>query len=865
MSFHYRDLRKTHSHLLPFFQNACNFWAGIQDLNQKMLESIKKTTLSSEYLYIDIDFYFPLSRRRGEFHLFADILYHITRIDHRSGHVFLNYYKNTTHPVASVHKDIIFFTKNCPRYLKNIHKAFSFIFSFPHPGQQSFLFRQLGCIIGISPGVIPDFLSLYTQRLSAYPWPVFQKWLKRGIDLITSRRIEEGMEYLLIRSKESRWLLNLNHVTLSDLKNILKIYCSSLSGREMIIAGLDSSGFGLKSPYTDGRTIFLPAEIDYFNNPEQNERVFTAIAAQQAASVGMGTFELNTQILPFRTELRERYGTQLPQIIDNVRKQWQDRARRIHERPDGEIEVVFPGERSLTVLNSQHEKFFYSFPTPGFARELFILIENSRIEFKLSSVYPGLKEDFTFLNKYLWEKRPEIRPPKEDRQAQFFAVLEALIQHSLVKKWKGDTGSQKLKYQIYYVTHEYDAICNESNSVQDSARITFILYNYFFDNFPLVTIMNQETESQTIQMEDKPEILPEIVLDVAPELLKEETAHINPEELKEGDEEQAIDLSSLRQEKVFQELFNESVKNDDIRIFRYPEYNCYRGCFERNHCTLFERPLEPVESDYYERVKQQYKAEYKRIKNRFLYLKAEEMEISRRWFSGEDIHMMDSLDYTVSLKRSEVPDEKIYFRRIKNRRDIVTAVLIDASSSTDEAIHNTKKIEIEKAALTLLSSALSIIGDTFGLFSFFSMGRRRIFYNIIKDFDEPWERSAQNRIPQVKAYASNRDGCAIRHTTSKLLAQPNKIKLFILLSDGIPADVDYGSRSSSETSKYAIEDTRRAILESRQQGIIPYCITIDRFAREYIPHLYGDFQYAVLDDAARLPEKMSRLYLRLTR
>jgi nitric oxide reductase NorD protein len=85
-----------------------------------------------------------------------------------------------------------------------------------------------------------------------------------------------------------------------------------------------------------------------------------------------------------------------------------------------------------------------------------------------------------------------------------------------------------------------------------------------------------------------------------------------------------------------------------------------------------------------------------------------------------------------------------------------------------------------------------------------------------------------------------------------------------MLSDGVPADAGYGGASSAETSRYAIEDTRRAILDARTHGIIPYCVTIDRFAKRYIPHLYGDRHHCLIDDVVKLPDRMWRLYARLT-
>jgi len=55
--------------------------------------------------------------------------------------------------------------------------------------------------------------------------------------------------------------------------------------------------------------------------------------------------------------------------------------------------------------------------------------------------------------------------------------------------------------------------------------------------------------------------------------------------------------------------------------------------------------------------------------------------------------------------------------------------------------------------------------------------------------------------------------------------------------------------------------TRRADLSS---GIHPFCITIDTEARDYLPHMYGAVNYAVIDEVRKLPLKVSDIYRRLT-
>ncbi len=69
----------------------------------------------------------------------------------------------------------------------------------------------------------------------------------------------------------------------------------------------------------------------------------------------------------------------------------------------------------------------------------------------------------------------------------------------------------------------------------------------------------------------------------------------------------------------------------------------------------------------------------------------------------------------------------------------------------------------------------------------------------------------------------------------------------LLLSGGKPNDVDtYGGR-------YGIEDTRQAVAEARLQGLMPFCLTVDREAPAYLPTIFGPGGFAVLSGPELLP------------
>jgi len=54
------------------------------------------------------------------------------------------------------------------------------------------------------------------------------------------------------------------------------------------------------------------------------------------------------------------------------------------------------------------------------------------------------------------------------------------------------------------------------------------------------------------------------------------------------------------------------------------------------------------------------------------------------------------------------------------------------------------------------------------------------------------------------------------------------------------------------------------LIEAKRSGIHPFCITIDSEAKDYLPHMYGAVNYAVIDEVRKLPLKVSDIYRRLT-
>jgi nitric oxide reductase NorD protein len=87
---------------------------------------------------------------------------------------------------------------------------------------------------------------------------------------------------------------------------------------------------------------------------------------------------------------------------------------------------------------------------------------------------------------------------------------------------------------------------------------------------------------------------------------------------------------------------------------------------------------------------------------------------------------------------------------------------------------------------------------------------------------------------------------------------PSRLRLLIVISDGKPEDYD------DYKGDYAIEDTRKALLEAKGCGIYPFCITIDKMAQGYLAHMFGRRNYIFIDNVHSLPAKMPEMYRLLT-
>ena len=240
------------------------------------------------------------------------------------------------------------------------------------------------------------------------------------------------------------------------------------------------------------------------------------------------------------------------------------------------------------------------------------------------------------------------------------------------------------------------------------------------------------------------------------------------------------------------------------------------------------------------------------------------LQPGRRWLKARPDGSELDLDAVVRAQTDRAvgrhPSDQLYLSLEKRERDLACLVLADLSLSTDAWVSSDARvIDVIRDALLLFGEALGATGDRFAIAGFSSVRRSQVRFHRLKDFGDRFDDRIRGRISAIKPGYYTRLGAAVRRASQLLAAEPAARRILLILSDGKPNDLDLYE------GRYGIEDSRVAISEARRQGLVPFCVTIDREGAGYLPHLFGPAGYAVIRRPEELPAQLPLFYAQLTR
>jgi len=291
----------------------------------------------------------------------------------------------------------------------------------------------------------------------------------------------------------------------------------------------------------------------------------------------------------------------------------------------------------------------------------------------------------------------------------------------------------------------------------------------------------------------------------------------------------------------------------DQNAFLYDEWDCTRRAHRRRWCAVREREIEPdYASGFVGDTLQKYRGHIKSLRRSFEALR-DEYRILKRQPHGESLDFDALVEAIADVRSGMEMTSRIYRKAHRVERNIAVMLMVDMSGSTKGWINLA-----QREALILLAEALGSLDDRYAIYGFSGNTRKRCEVFRIKTFEEDYDDEVRARISAIEPQDYTRMGATIRHLSHLLDKVDARVKLLVTLSDGKPDDYD------AYHGEYGIEDTRMALLEARQRGIHPFCITIDEEARDYLPHMYGDSRFVLIDEIDKLPYRISEIYRSLT-
>jgi hypothetical protein len=708
----------------------------------------------------------------------------------------------------------------------------------------------------------------------------FESWFKVGMEVL-QYSIEGGRSFFALETAKALASVEqaMAGVPLRQVARTLKLFVEALSGSAVTIRAAEPHapvGKGGMRPAVsaDGRTISLPPVLRRYPTREQNIRLYTIMTAHEAGHLEYGTHRLDF-----------------------------DRLRDV----SAAVQTRYRRDRAVPLTSLA--ELFDDYPQPRLIQDIWTVLEDARVEFRLKHDYPGLRDDLALL----------AREAVTTRSLLHGMSVREMIVDSLLLLSTAERGGVEIPETIRDLVEPAWDLCQTiltpAAAAEDVVRLADRLYVMLEEHVGITTASSDQDQEAEIDQGLGPQSSEQQTSnyrpvtnwayrgEMDPHLIRRQErgneAGSEPEtsEMATTDRgqpgspapgaisigsgpERATDserlMSGSQPSPILERLLSlptesdhqTSVGHEVDRVYTYDEWDGALQDYRAGWCRVVEQRVVEGGSDFASTVRTKHGAAMRLLRRYFESIRPSELRRLHGQTDGEEIDLDAAIRHRIDLKAGAEPSDRLYLHRQKRDRSVVAAFLVDLSGSTSRHIAHASPqdtmtapacriIDVEKEGLVLLSDALDALGDQYAIYGYSGQGRAAVDFRVLKDFDEPDSKGASERIGALEPLQQNRDGAAIRHATRKLREREAKVRLLILLSDGKPLDDRYAD-------EYSLEDTKMALREARQQGIEPFCITVDRQADDYLRRMYGDVGFVVIDQAEALPQRLPRIYQRLT-
>ncbi|MFO7965755.1 MAG: hypothetical protein R6U50_17650 [Desulfobacterales bacterium] len=758
---------------------------------------------------------------------------------------------------------------------QNIAKDFDLLMNAlqnrPYPSRETIL-GESGRLVDFSVDAARAFIRHIPDVLTQIP----VEFLGRFTEFALSR-INTGYDlvsYFSLSSTDAivqmeRWK---NAVLLEDYSQILSIFAQALTGHTLHVKksskqdSLRESGI---YPFTDGKTIFLPPYIADGTTPIENFNCYKAATAHQAGYLEFESFKngLNPMLHIFEC------------------------------LPDKEL-----------------------------VRDIFLILEDGRIDWMLTSNYPGLTEDLReAVSRGLKGRTPLEKLPL------WSSLTEMLLRMTLSGMGLNDiefSPPASLGRHVDFLQQALTGFYQKATTIRHCFLKTFEIYRYIrrLPNTPPLSCEPFKRTDANAERHVYQKMQPLLYRGMANPSKPYEPVSLNAEKMEAANEETGAPLSPEEIKKLLDGMdpleilkvvedkikssqglqladrsdipFSKSPQESDFhpdastapdRLLRhnsdsvdgpfyYDEWDFLQGAYRKKWCRLSEKTVQGTRSALIEDIYRDHADLIRRVRRQFQQIRPQNLDVVPRVEWGDEIDLPSAIQVVVDKRSGSQPTDKIFIRKEKKIRKIAVLLLIDMSASTgnpasslkegerintscpsasESAKEGKKIIDIEIESLVVLAEALEALNDEYAIYGFSGFGRKKVDFYRIKDFEDVYSDELKERIAGIAPKQSTRMGPAIRHAAEKMAALENSQRLLVLLSDGFPQDSDYGEDRSSH--EYGLHDTMMALLEAKNHGVQPFCITVDQGGSDYLKKMCDPRNYLVIRDIFSLPEVLPKV------
>ncbi len=668
---------------------------------------------------------------------------------------------------------------------------------------QDFVLRCAAMVGRTSSGMAFNFVTHVCSALRLMNEDGVESWLLHCMDIYDTR----GLHPAVVAFKEvdafaREYKARSTGLALDEVVNVLEGFVHGLNGRRLKIeAG--------EQVYTDTETLYLPATVSPFPDRDANFQLYKAMVVHLWAQTWYGTWRENIPAVLARFGDYEQ-ALACFHALETLRL-------------DAQIRRTLPGVyRQMQMLRGD----CVPPDEPAWRRAVERLsVDSARVNDSLALVGDVIGTTPIATVPYQGVLQP----------LEVASVREARLQ---ADKKAFRLGLLRLRQDLEKTTGDQETAGEETAD------------NVVQDNFRLREVTSERTAegvAYEIELDGRPLPVPDNVKGTMASILQD-LGKIPEDYLQAAGDGVyfAGDTGERSADDVWKGTYHEE------GAFLYNEWDYERQNYRKNWAVLRELDVHPSHDHFVDQALYKYRGLAMELRRTFEALRGEDRLLKKQPY-GDDVDIDALVEAVADSHHGEEMTERLFTKLHKLERNIAVMFMVDMSGSTKGWIN-----DAEREALALLCESLETLGDRYAIYGFSGMTRKRCEVYRIKSFEDPYGEDVKARISGIRPKDYTRMGVTIRHLTRLLSDVEARTKLLITLSDGKPDDYD------TYRGAYGIEDTRMALIEAKRSGIHPFCITIDTEARDYLPHMYGAVNYAVIDEVRKLPLKVSDIYRRLT-